>query len=79
MRYLNGTKGLCICFGGKDASVIGYTDTDYAGNVDNRNSTSGYVFTFTGGAVSWISHLQKCTIMSTTTEAEYVAVSEACK
>ena len=78
MRYLNGTKELCICFGKKEACVLGYTDADYAGDMDKRRSTSGYVFNFTGGAVSWRSRLQNCTSMSTT-EAEYIAASEACK
>ena len=78
MRYLNGTKELCICFGKKEAFVLGYTDADYAGDMDKRRSTSGYVFIFTGGAVSWRSRLQNCTSMSTT-EAEYIAASEACK
>ena len=55
MRYLKGTKDFCICFGKQKASVIGFTDADYDGHVDYRKSTSGYVFTFTGGAVSWIS------------------------
>ena len=58
MRYLKGTKGLCIFFGGKFASVIGYRDADYVGNVDNKRSTSCYVFTFTDDdAISWISRL----------------------
>ena len=78
MRYLNGTKELCICFGKNEACVLGYTDADYAGDMDKRRSTSGYVFIFTGGAVSWRSRLQNCTSMSTT-EAEYIAASEACK
>ena len=78
MRYLNGTKELCICFGSREACVLGYTDADYAGDMDKRRSTSGYVFIFTGGAVSWRSRLQNCTSMSTT-EAEYIAASEACK
>jgi ATP-binding cassette subfamily B (MDR/TAP) protein 1 len=78
MRYLKGTKDLCICFGKQKASVVGFTDADYAGHADCRKSTSGYVFTFTGGAVSWISRLQKCVALSTT-EAEYVAATEACK
>ncbi|MCO5610375.1 hypothetical protein L7F22_064611 [Adiantum nelumboides] len=54
------------------------TETDYAGDLDNRRSTSRYVFTMARGAVSWRSRLQTCVTQSTT-EAEYVATSEACK
>ncbi|MCO5546936.1 hypothetical protein L7F22_000375 [Adiantum nelumboides] len=57
---------------------LGGRDADFAGHPDCRKSTSGYVFTFTGGAVSWISRLQKCVALSTT-EAEYVAATEASK
>ncbi|MCO5583539.1 hypothetical protein L7F22_037450 [Adiantum nelumboides] len=57
---------------------MGYTDSDYASDLDNRRSTSGYVFTMAGGAVSWRSRLQTCVTQSTT-EAEYVAALEACK
>ena len=78
MRYLNGTKELFICFGKKEACVLGYTNVDYARDMDKRRSTSGYVFIFTGGAVSWQSCLQNCMSMSTI-EAEYIATSEACK
>ena len=78
MRYLNGTKRLCICFGRNRACVFGYTDADYAGDMDKRRSTSGYVFMFTGGVVSWRSRLQNCTSMSTV-EVEYIATSKACK
>ena len=78
MRYLNGTREVCICFGSKEPGVEGYTDADYAGDMDKRRSTSGYVFMFTGGVVSWQSRLQNCTSISTT-EAEYIAASEACK
>ncbi|WP_176691529.1 Ty1/Copia family ribonuclease HI, partial [Enterobacter cloacae complex sp. GF14B] len=56
----------------------GYTDSDYAGDLDKRRSTSGYVFTLVGGAISWRSRLQDCVTQSTT-EAEYVAANEACK
>ena len=78
LRYLCGTKNRCLCLGGGNVSIIGYTDSDYAGCSDNRKSTSGYIFQFMGGAISWRSRLQKCTALSTT-EAEYVAASEACK
>ena len=52
-----------------------YTDSDYVGS-DSRKSTSGYIFQFMGGAISWRSHLQECTALSTT-EVEYVAASKA--
>ena len=60
--------------------VEGYTDSDsnYAGNTNNRKSTSGYVFTYGGGAISWRSKLQECTTLSTT-EAECIATSDAAK
>ncbi|CAL5346390.1 unnamed protein product [Camellia sinensis] len=49
-----------------------------AGDLDGRKSTSGLLFTFAGGAVSWQSKLQKCVALSTT-EAEYIAAAEAGK
>ena len=55
-----------------------YTNADMAGDVDSRKSTSGYLITFAGGAVSWQSKLQKCVALSTT-EAEFIAATEACK
>ena len=53
-------------------------DADLAGNVDIRRSTIGYVYTLEGTAVSWGSQLQKIVALSTT-EAEYVATTEASK
>ena len=53
MRYLNGTRKLCIFFGRNGACVFGYTDANYARDIDKRRSTSSYVFMFTGGVVSW--------------------------
>ncbi|MCO5570927.1 hypothetical protein L7F22_024657 [Adiantum nelumboides] len=44
LRYLNGTKDMCICFGKGDLSVVGYIDADYAGDLDKRRSTSGYLY-----------------------------------
>ena len=56
----------------------GYTNADMAGDTDSRKSTSGFLMTFAGGAVSCQSKLQKCIALSTT-EAEYIAITEACK
>eukprot|EP00253_Pinus_taeda_P016645 PITA_16645 len=48
------------------------------GDLDKRRSTSWYVFTLVGGAISWMSKLQNIVALSTT-EAEYIAASHACK
>eukprot|EP00249_Psilotum_nudum_P029739 c41022_g1_i1 orf=2-277(-) len=59
MRYLKGTMDMCIYFSKSSLDLLGYTDSDFVGHVDNKRSTSGYVFTLGGGAISWISRLQK--------------------
>jgi hypothetical protein len=78
LRYLRGSSRLSLCYGDGKPVLEGYTDADMAGDIDSRKSTSGFMFTFAGGAVSWQSKLQKVVALSTT-EAEYIAVTEACK
>ena len=56
----------------------GYVDADFASDIDSRKSTTGFVFTQSGTAISWASNLQKIVTLSTT-EAEYVAETEARK
>ena len=58
--------------------MTGFTDADLGGDVDERKSTSGCVFLCHGGATSCFSRKQECTSISTT-EAEFVAGSEAAK
>ncbi|KAA0047976.1 Integrase, catalytic core [Cucumis melo var. makuwa] len=67
-----------LTFGDGKLVLVGYTDSDMAGDLDSRKSTSGYLMTFVGGAVSRQSRLQKCVALSTT-EVEYIAVAKACK
>lgn len=78
LRYLRGTSDLKITFGGKKPLLVSFTDSDMSGDVDSSKSTSGYLVTFAGGAVAWQSRLQKCVALSTT-EAEFIAATEACK
>ena len=58
LRYLRGTSNYCITFDGCSDEDCGYVDSDFAGDLDKRRSTSGYVFTLVGGAISWMSKLQ---------------------
>ncbi len=78
LRYLRGSSRVCLSFGDCQTVLDGYTDADMAGHIDSRKSTSGYLMIFAGGAVSWQSKLKKCMALSTT-ETEYIAVTEACK
>nr|CAD40363.2 OSJNBa0093P23.9 [Oryza sativa Japonica Group] len=65
-------------FGRSRDGLIGYVDSDFPGDLDRRRSLTGYVFTIGGCAVSWKASLQ-ATVALSTTEAEYMAISEACK
>ena len=56
----------------------GFTDSDFQSDIDDRKSISGFVFICNGGAVSWKSSKQGVTTDSTT-EAEYIATSDAAK
>ena len=50
LRYLRGTTRDCLCFKGSDPILKGYTNADMAGDLDNRKSTTGYLFIFSGGS-----------------------------
>ena len=77
MRYLKGTLNYGLLYKkSKLNTCVGYSDADWAGDVNDRKSTSGYIFQVGGTAVSWKSQKQSCTALSTA-EAEYVALSQA--
>ena len=77
MRYLQGTKDYMLMYRRTDnLEVTGYSDSDFAGCVDSRKSTSGYIFMMAGGAVSWRSAKQTL-IATSTMEAEFVSCFEA--
>ena len=77
LRYLQGTKGLMLTYKRTDnLEVVGYSDADFAGCVDTKKSTLGYLFTLAEGAISWKSTKQSVTT-SSTMQAEFVACYEA--
>jgi len=80
LRYLKGTTEFGIYYKrGENTSIIAYTDSDFAGDSDDRKSTSGSVFFLGSGAVSWSSKKQPIVTLSTT-EAEYIAAAScACQ
>ena len=65
---------MSLCFGMSDLEMVGFTDADFAGDADDRKSTSGCVFLFGGTTVSWLSKKQNC-ISKSTMEAEYISCS----
>ncbi|KAJ9565689.1 LOW QUALITY PROTEIN: hypothetical protein OSB04_001655 [Centaurea solstitialis] len=80
LKYLRRTKEMFLVFGGSEdeISVTGYSDASFQTDRDYYRSQSGYVFTLNGGAISWKSSKQD-TIADSTTEAEYIAASDAAK
>lgn len=80
LRYLQGTVDYGLFYKKeRKIELFGFTDSDYAGDQDDRRSISGYVFILGSGAVSWSSKKQPIVTLSTT-EAEFVAAaSSACQ
>ena len=81
LRYLGGTKDLGLVYDrskGANLSsfILGYTDSDCAGDLDTCRSTGGFVFLACGAAISWSSKLQLSPALSST-EAEYMACTHA--
>ncbi|KAK8593591.1 hypothetical protein V6N12_045668 [Hibiscus sabdariffa] len=71
-------KGRLVAKGEEQLSIKGYTDASLQTDKDDSRSQSGFVFCLNGGAVSWKSSKQD-TVADSTTEAEYIAASEAAK
>lgn len=80
VRYLKGIVDFGIFYRKEgNHQLMAYSDSDYAGDLDDRKSTSGYVFLLSSGAISWSSKKQPVVSLSTT-EAEFItAASGACQ
>ncbi|XP_047340459.1 secreted RxLR effector protein 161-like [Impatiens glandulifera] len=78
-RYLRGTSDVGLIYGSNNQCLVtGYSDSDYAVDIDGRRSMTGYVYTLVDSVVSWKATLQS-TVTLSTTEAEYMTLTEAAK
>lgn len=83
LRYLKGTCELGLMFQKSkekcnNFTITGYVDADWGGDIKDRKSYSGYMFKVGSNMISWECKKQNCVALSST-EAEYVALSEASK
>jgi Reverse transcriptase (RNA-dependent DNA polymerase) len=81
LRYLAGTKEYGLIYGCKtsdsnSAKLIGYTDSNFAADTDNRRSTSGFLFMLNNACIHWQSK-QQSLVARSTHEAEYVGMAIA--
>ncbi|GJW46027.1 retrotransposon protein, putative, ty1-copia subclass [Tanacetum coccineum] len=81
LKYLRGTANVGLVYGtdrGNHVDVTGFVDSNYAKDPDKGRSITGYAFLVQGCAVSWKGTLQYVVALSTT-EAKYMALTEAVK
>lgn len=77
LRYVKGTLNYGINFSQSQTFKLqGYSDSDWAGSLDDMKSTSGYCFSFGSGIFSWCSKKQEIVAQSTA-EAEFIAATAA--
>ena len=78
LRYLSGSPLIVHYGSAPSVKLVGYTDSDWAGDVGDRKSIGGYIFTINSKPVTWSSKKQ-ASVPLLTCEAEYVALTEAVK
>ena len=76
MKYLKGTTNYGILYSGFSVVLEGYSDANWISDSDEIKSTSSYVFTLGGGAITWKSAKQTI-IAKSTMEYEFIALELA--
>jgi hypothetical protein len=80
LKYVKTTRDYSLVYSKSDSkpSLIGFTDSDFGSNLEDRKSTSGYCFKYGNCLISWNSSKQKVVSLSST-EAEYIGLTAAVK
>jgi hypothetical protein len=78
LQYVYNTRETILVLGGKLARLVGYSDSDFAGDERTRKSTSGFILFLGNGPIVWYSKLQTIVAQSTA-EAEYVSLLPICQ
>lgn len=78
VAYLKATRNLALEYRKGSEGLVGWVDADYAGCLDTRRSTTGYLFKLHDSPIAWSSKRQ-ATVATSTTEAEYIALAEGCQ
>lgn len=79
LQYLRATRDWRLVFGpGEGWRLRGFSDSDWAGDRRTRKSTTGFIFFYGSGAISWVSKGQSSVALSSL-EAEYNALSLTCQ
>ena len=78
-RYFKGTVNYSLQYRKvEQTDCVGFSDADWAGDIDDCKSTSGYLFQLSGAAISWRSKKQRCVALCTA-GAEYMALASAAR
>jgi hypothetical protein len=77
LRYLRGTSDFGLCYG-SESMLVGYTDSDFAGDINTAKSTTGRVLELNGAAIFWASKRQSV-VATSTCEAEDIAAAFGAK
>ncbi|XP_037958216.1 secreted RxLR effector protein 161-like [Teleopsis dalmanni] len=78
LRYLKGTSNYGLLYEKNNEELYGLVDADWGADLNDRRSYSGYAFIISGAAICWEARKQR-TVALSSTESEYMAISEATK
>lgn len=77
LRYIDGTSDFGLWYSSTTSyNLVGFNDSDWASSIDDKKSTSAYVFNLGSAAISWSSKKQDVVALSSS-KAEYVVVTSA--